>query len=532
MNKLKPGYVKQTNKKTGTVYVYENNAYWSKEKKQMRSNRRCVGILDEVTGEIVPTKGLYKTPKIEVEPIQLPSAKRSFYGSTYLLNEIGLKIGLIDDLKRCFPRLYLAILSIAFYLLLEPQNSLRRFKQWNRYTKHPYGDDISSQRSSDIFGSITETSINEFFRLQSKRRVENEYWAYDITSISSYSELLAQVRYGYNKENDNLPQINLAILYGEESSLPFYYRKLSGNVPDSKTVDTLLENLSDIGIGKCKLVLDRGCYSKDNINKLLINDTGFLMGTKTSIKIISDLIEYIYDRRTSLDNYNDEYNQYGFTKTIDWSYNQLCATKESTLTHTKKIFVHIFYNPEKALKEEQKLTKKLFKLRTELLSCKRVDKNKKAYIKFFDTTEKDGKTIEARAKTKVIDKIKLHYGFHVILSNTEEDAWETLCKYRAKDVAEKAFENIKERLNMRRTLVSSEKNLDGKLFVQFIALILLSYINKQMQVKKMYKDYTMQDVLDELNDIECFEYGNGVLKVGEVLEKQKLIFANMEVETL
>jgi transposase len=104
-----------------------------------------------------------------------------------------------------------------------------------------------------------------------------------------------------------------------------------------------------------------------------------------------------------------------------------------------------------------------------------------------------------------------------------------LCKYRAKDVAEKAFENIKERLNMRRSLVSSEKNLDGKLFVQFIALILLSYIDKQMQVKKMYKDYTLQDVLDELSDIECYEFENGVMRVSEVLEKQRIIYANMGV---
>jgi len=52
--------------------------------------------------------------------------------------------------------------------------------------------------------------------------------AYDTTSISSYSKGLKQVRYGYNKEGDYLPQINLALLFGEESNLPFYYRKLSG----------------------------------------------------------------------------------------------------------------------------------------------------------------------------------------------------------------------------------------------------------------------------------------------------------------
>ncbi len=42
------------------------------------------------------------------------------------------------------------------------------------------------------------------------------------------------------------------------------------------------------------------------------------------------------------------------------------------------------------------------------------------------------------------------------------DAFTALHLYRMKDVVEKAFGNIKERLNMRRLLVSSEKELDGK----------------------------------------------------------------------
>jgi len=38
----------------------------------------------------------------------------------------------------------------------------------------------------------------------------------------------------------------------------------------------------------------------------------------------------------------------------------------------------------------------------------------------------------------------------------------------------KAFGNLKEQLNMRRNYVSSEESLEGKVFVQFIALIYLS----------------------------------------------------------
>jgi len=115
------------------------------------------------------------------------------------------------------------------------------------------------------------------------------------------------------------------------------------------------------------------------------------------------------------------------------------------------------------------------------------------------------------------------------MSNEVKNPWDALYIYRQKDVVEKAFGNIKERLNMRRTLVSSERSLDGKMFVLFVALIYLSHINKQMHVKKMYKNYTMQEVFDKLDVIECFEHEGKELRVGEVLEKQKQIYENMEV---
>jgi transposase len=51
-------------------------------------------------------------------------------------------------------------------------------------------------------------------------------------------------------------------------------------------------------------------------------------------------------------------------------------------------------------------------------------------------------------------------------------AGQTLSLYRNKDLVEKAVDNVKDRLDMRRMNVSSDLSPDGKLFVEFIALIL------------------------------------------------------------
>ena len=125
---------------------------------------------------------------------------------------------------------------------------------------------------------------------------------------------------------------------------------------------------------------------------------------------------------------------------------------------------------------------------------------------------------------------KRNYGYFTLVSNQEKDAVTALEIYRNKDLVEKAFGNLKERLNLRRTAVSSEKSLDGKLFVQFIALIFLSYITKEMQEKGLFKKYTLQEVLDELDLIECFEIPGQRLHIGETTKRQRELYTLLGVE--
>ena len=133
-------------------------------------------------------------------------------------------------------------------------------------------------------------------------------------------------------------------------------------------------------------------------------------------------------------------------------------------------------------------------------------------------------------KSEEVAKAKRNYGYFALITNENMDSITALETYRNKDVVEKAFGNLKERLNMRRLLVSSEQSLDGKLFVQFIALIYLSYIKKQMQQNNLFKNYTLESLLDKLDLIECFEYPGKTLQVGEILQKQKDIYRFMGVE--
>lgn len=282
---------------------------------------------------------------------------------------------------------------------------------------------------------------------------------------------IAQVQYGKNKEDDKLPQLNLLLVFGEESGLPFYYRKLTGNIPDSKTVKHLFEDLDILGFGKTKFVMDRGFYSEENINGLYREHVKFLVGTKLSLKFIKNNLDDVYDDIRMFNNYDDGIAAYGYTVSAEWDYTQERPYKGNVIKDKRRIYIHYYYS------------------------------------------------IERR-----------YLGYFALITNETMDAFTALHLYRMKDVVEKAFGNIKERLNMRRLLVSSEKGLDGKIFTEFVSLILISHLDHKMKETGLYSNYTMLQLLDKLDVLECFEDANHSLRIGEMLNKQAEIYQALGVD--
>ncbi len=449
------GIVYQKNKKTGITYVYKNEAYWDKEKQQSRAKRTLIGKLNTSTGEIVPTRSYRKDSILKKPgPVPITKIRRDFYGACYLLDQVGKITEVEADLKACFPDRYRMILSVAYYLILEENNSLSRFSRWQRLHAHPYGEDIPSQRGSELFQSISEEERMMFFKKQGRRRIEKEYWAFDITSISSYSETLSQVKKGRNKEYDRLPHINLALLFGEQSGLPFYYRKLPGNITDVKTVKQLMAEFNVMGYKKVSVLLDRGFYSRENINLLFKNHQKFIIGVKLNLNYVKEILEEERENLQLWSNLQPQFRVYGLCRTIQWDYEQERPNKGDVLRSKRRACLHLFHN-----------------------------------------------------------------------------LFEALSLYRSKDIVEKGFGNLKDRLNFGRMQVSSELSLNGKLFVEFVALIYLSYIKKKMQETGLFENWTLQGLLDELDTIERFDSPEHGHTIGEVTEKQKDIYAKLGVKS-
>ena len=525
--------VYQTNKKTGITYAYESISYWDKGKQQSRAKRTCIGRVDPETKTIIPTRK--RTPQSVVQervkpgPVPVTLAARNFYGATYLFDQIGEVTGVTKDLQTCFPDSYRQILSIAYYLILEDRNPLSRFPRWATIHHHPYGEVISSQRSSELFASITEEARKRFFLLQGKRRVEREYLAYESTSISSYSQCLRQVRYGKNKDHEHLAQINLTLLFGQESRLPFYYRKLAGNIADVKTIKKLLADMNTLGYKKIKVVLDRGFYSAANINELYQHHLKFLIAAKLSLLLVKTHLDEAREVMRSWTHYSQNYQVYSYTKPIIWDYSQNRPYKGDTLKGKRRMYLHLYFSPDRALEDEKAFHSRLVNWQQELESGQRRPEHEQHYARYFEVKNTPVRGTKVVAKEQALADTKRNYGYFALMSNDIQDAVQALEIYRNKDVVEKAFENLKERLNLRQLAVSSEQSLDGKLFAQFVALIYLSYITKKMQEKNLFKSHTLQEVLDELDVVECFAVPGRQLQIGETTKRQAELYTHMGV---
>ncbi len=516
-------------------YVYIDRPFWNAEKQQAAHKREYIGKLEGTT--FVPNKNFHRL-KEEYErglaapktgPVPTDVCLRQFYGATYLLDQISQKTGIAADLGKCFGSLAPQILSVAYYLVTEEGAALYRFHKWGATHRHPYGKDIPSQRSSELFGLISEESKMAYLRHQAKRHSCDQYLAFDTTSISSYSTLIKQAKYGKNKEGDALPQINLALLYGEKSLLPVYYRKLPGNIPDVKTIENLVKDIGFLAIDKLKLVMDRGFYSEKNINDLMRHHHKFLIGAKTSLRIVSQRLDAVREDFATRINYSSELKLYVMSFTEEWDYTEEKPRSGKVVNDKRRIYLHFYYNDQKATDDKVRFNSMLDRLEANLIDGTPDPEDERLYQKYFRIHETPVRGKTYSFKEEAIRKSEKNFGFFVLMTNGIKDPVEALKIYRLKDLIEKSFGNLKERLSMRRMAVASEENFEGKLFVQFIALQLMSYIKKQMDENGLFSNYTMQTLLDELDIIEYYQQPGRTHHLSEVTSKQRKLYELMQV---
>ena len=535
----------RTQKIRSTEYVYSETSFRVPGKEYPRHTRMYLGKI--VEGAFVPnatflelseedkrkTGLVYSPPETTSlrrsvgRPRAADSGSRLFCGEHLVLSSVYKQLSIEDDLHTVFGQERTAnMLSLASYLVSEPDTPLYRFDRWARIRQHASGEAIPSPRSSELFASITEDEVQRFMKLRMRRGIGTRGWlAVDSTSISSYSRTLALVAAGRNKDHDALDQINLLLIFDQDADIPVFYRILRGCIPDVSTVTHTMDELKGLGFAGVSMVMDRGFYSENNVRALLKMKYRFTLGVSTSVGYVRKAISDHRRNMQSPSSYDEARDVFFASVPIPFEVPVRGKTPESATA-----WLHLYYSKEREASEVKDFMKRLKKIR-EGIECGS-DDGESARARTYFTIVKNGKgtLLSCTEKAEVIKEELEHCGFFAILTSERLGSSEVLTLYRTKDRVEKAFNNLKDRLSMRRTGCSSDSCFRGKVFVQFIALMITSHIQKVMRQNELYTKYTFRELLDELMPIEYFEYAGKRGHYGEITEKQGKILRTFAVQ--
>ena len=240
-----------------------------------------------------------------------PASRRGSCGACALLDAVADESGVAAAPGRALPGTWDQVLSLAHHVVYEGSAPLSRFPRYAATHATPHGAPIASQRSSELLASIGEAERDALCDSLARRHGEGDRLSCDTTSISSYSEALAQVRRGRNKDRVPLPQTSLAMLVGHGSGMPLYYRRVAGNVADVSTVKTLIRDTGPSFAGKVRLVMDRGFWSAANVNAMMREHFKFLMGMPTSPGLFRDAVDAHAGELRGWGNYDPATGLYG-----------------------------------------------------------------------------------------------------------------------------------------------------------------------------------------------------------------------------
>ncbi len=151
-----------------------------------------------------------------------PRFSREF-GNVYFIFEIARKIGLNNVLKESYPEIWEKLLWLAIYEVCE-RKPLYLFKTWAEQVWTEEGKGLSSQRISEFLKEIgrAEREQQDFYKIWIGKQKDLKSIIFDITSLSSWSSFIELLEWGYNRDGEELPQINFGIVFGEPSCLPLF----------------------------------------------------------------------------------------------------------------------------------------------------------------------------------------------------------------------------------------------------------------------------------------------------------------------
>ncbi|OGV17761.1 MAG: hypothetical protein A2X47_03130 [Lentisphaerae bacterium GWF2_38_69] len=247
-------------------------------------------------------------------------------------------------------------------------------------------------------------------------------------------------------------------------------------------------------------VLDRGFYSEQNIDDLFERHHKFTIALPSGRKWVENIIDKYADTIQSPVNYRkiDDVESL-FIKTVLHKWGK----------SSKRSYMHIYFNDRQAATEFDRFTNEMLQYKEEVDSGKRLKEHEEYYQRYLTIKETPKRGLKVSFNDEEIRKNRKRYaGFFCILSNAIKDPITALRVYRAKDVVENSFDDLKNTLDMKRLRIHSSAAMDARLFLQFLALIYICRIRNIIQEDEVLRNLTVREVMEDMETLVQIKYSH------------------------
>lgn len=533
--KIKGKIITKTKGKA-TYVLYQYGSKYDPVRRYTIPQRSIVGkVTSEDSTQMFPNEKfqLY-FPDVEL-PEELPFAYRSCclkIGTCVVIQKTVDEYKLRAMLSKRFGKDTGLILDLVSYLIVEEDNAGQYYPDF-AFTHPLFSEKMriySDAKVSRLLNSITKDQCIGFLDDWNEHRDHKGriYISYDSTNKNCQAGDIDLVEFGKAKEDKGLPVFNLSIAMDKTNRVPLFYEEYPGSITDVSQFTFMVDKVIEYGYKKIGFILDRGYFSKANIQYIDANNYSFIIMAKGCKALVSSIIE---EKRGTFETNREcairAYRAYGIT-----IQHRLYEDDE------KDRYFHIYYNPAKQAAEREQLEQKVEKFQRFLDSREGTNERfGQTYQHYFHLHySRKGTFLGADERRDVVEKELNLCGYFCIITSENMSASQALIQYKGRDISEKLFQSDKTFIGSRSERIPSSQSMSAKIFIEFIALIVRNRIynllrENMMRIDAKYNYLTVPAAVRELEKIEMVRRSNGNYRLDHAVTKtQKVILSSFGLD--
>lgn len=515
-----PGKMTFRKKGDATYVEFEYDRTYDPQRQYTIVKRSTIGKRSKLDPEMMqPNQNFLKYfPDVEFPKGKERTSRSSCLkvGSYIVIRKIMNNYGIPEMLGQYLEEKDLGLfLDLATYSIISENNAAQYYPDY-AYNHPLFTEEMkiySDSKVSEFLHSITKEQSIGFLNSWNEERDHREkiYFSYDSTNKNCQAGDIEIVEYGNAKVDQGAPIFNYSIAYDTHNKEPLFYEAYPGSINDVSQLQFMLDKAVGYGYKKIGFILDRGYFSKGNIEYMDECGYNFVIMVKGMSSIVNQLVL----------NNKGKFENKRIHNISDYRVSGITVKGKLYVTDEKDRYFHVYHSPSKENAEREFIETRIEQMKKFMKShSNKAREFGPGFEKYFELYyDEEKKTfLFPLEKAKIIENEIDLCGYFCIITSEKMTAKEALNLYKSRDASEKLFRGDKSYLGNKSLRVYSEESASAKIFIEFIALIVRCKIytclkDEMKNLDKRPNYMTVPAALKELEKIEMVRQLDNVYRL-------------------